>query len=85
MLSFATLQVNPTMTTSATNKHPTASCDQEEESVEHIKKYIAEREMLKKGIRKQSSLEVSIKYILNGHNNKSALNYLRRTGLNNRI
>ncbi len=52
------------MTTSAANKHPTASCDEEEESVEHIKKYIAEREMLKKGIRKQSSLEVLKIYLM---------------------
>ncbi len=69
-------------------KHPTDHC-QEEESVEHIlchcQKYIAEREILKKGIRKQSSLETSIKDILNGHNNKCLLNYLRRTGLMNRI
>ncbi len=72
-------------------KHPTVLCDhcQEEESVEHIlchcQKYIAEREILKKGIRKQSSLESSIKDILNGHNNTSLLNYLRRTGLINRM
>ncbi len=72
-------------------KHPSGVCDhcQEEESVEHIlchcQKYIAEREILKKGIRKQSSLEISVKDILNGHNNKSLLNYLRRTGLINRI
>ncbi len=72
-------------------KHPTVLCDhcQEEESVEHIlchcQKYIAEREILKKGIRKQSSLESSIKDILNGHNNTILLNYLRRTGLINRM
>ncbi len=72
-------------------KHPTGFCDhcQEEESVEHIlchcQKYIAEREILKKGIMKQSSLEISIKDILNGHNNKCLFNYFRRTGLMNRI
>ncbi len=73
-------------------KHPTGVCDycQEEESVEHIlchcQMYIAERKILKKIIRKQRSLEISIKDVLNlnGHN-KSLLNYLRRTGLINRI
>lgn len=72
-------------------KHHNGLCEhcQDEESVEHIlshfQKYLTEREILKEEIRKKGKMKVNIKDILNGDNNESLINYLRRTGLINRI
>lgn len=72
-------------------KHPTGLCDhcQEEESVEHIlchcPKYITEREILKEEAKEQGQVGINIADMLNGHNNRSVLHFLRITGLINRI